>query len=187
MIKNIVLILSILTSVIASAERSSSVEYLMNDQLTMFEWGLYKIEIELNDFKFDGFENANGNSTTILYDWDTNRIIIFMAIYPTHKYLANNDVKDICRKNLYILKQHFGYGVDPWIKSAFGSLSTYFEHKDFVKVARPKDLTEDIENITKITLSINSSDNDSYPYTQKAECTSMLLEKDIYFVDLIKK
>lgn len=174
--------LLILLSTQLSAEPSTTAKYIMNDSLSMFEWGLYQIEDSLSEKKFKELDLIFRTITDTKYDWDSNQIKISMTIYPSFEKLNSIGEKDACRTALTDIKQHFGFGYDKEIRS-FLSISRHFKHKGFINKSEPKSFMDDIENMVKVTVNIYGSKNNKPNFSNKATCTSKLLEKDIYFVD----
>jgi hypothetical protein len=180
--KKIVCLLLILMSGKALSEPSKSVAYLMNDALTMFDWGLYKIEEKLGSMEFKELDLNFRNYGRAEYDWDSNRINLTVTIYPNYSSLQKLGASQICKTGLFKMKEYFGYGMEAQFRELFG-INTYFDHKGFVNKSKPETFEQDIENITKLTIQVYASKTNKPQFAKQAECTSKLLEKDIYFVD----
>lgn len=165
-----------------SAEPNKTTEYLMNDSLSMFEWGIFRVEEALSDVRFPELEVVYKNHPNLNYDWDTNQLEIQLSIYPSHQKLKEIGPKGACKIGLSDLRGFFGIGSPDVIHDILG-LQKYFRHKFFFKKNVTKTFANDIENMTQLTINIHSSENDKPLFDKKAKCTSKLLKDEVYFVD----
>jgi hypothetical protein len=129
--KKWMLLLVLLSSQI-KAEPSTTAKYLMTDYVSLFEWGLYRIEGDLASMKFEKIDTIFRNLSSVDYNWDSNRIAIDMTVYPSFQKLKSLGEKEVCRIVLTEIKEHFGFGYEKEVRSLFG-IERYFKHKGFVK------------------------------------------------------
>ena len=177
-----IIILFVFLSTQLNAEPNKTAKYLMNDSFTMFEWGLYQIEDTLAKKNFSDLDLIFRTIVSTEYDWESNQIKIDLVIYPSFQKISSIGEKEACRTALTDIKQHFGFGYDDERRSIL-SISSHFKHKGFINKSEPKTFMGDIEKMAKVTVKIYSSKDNKPNFSNKAICTSKLLEKDIYFVD----
>ncbi|OHY72932.1 hypothetical protein [Marinobacter sp. AC-23] len=178
----IIPMLLLLASSNASSGPNKTVSYLMNEPLTMFEWGLYKVKDEIFSIEFEDLDLTFRNLAGVEYDWEGNRINLSLTIYPEYAFFKKVGGKKICKLALQKVKSRFGYGVEAKYRELFG-INTYFEHKGFTNKSKPESLAEDLENITKIMINVYSSESNRPMFKKMATCSSMLLEDDVYFLE----
>lgn len=194
--KIIMLLFAILSfSISAYAEPSKTVRYLMNDRVTMFDWGMYRIEEYLNNFDFEKLLETDlikPSLSTVNYDWERNRIILNSTIYPTQDSLNKIPAKKLCEKILWAIRTEFGIlrnnPKDP--NSDIVVLENwdpvrFFRHKAFVLENEPNNLKTEILNIISIRIDLYASKNDKFPYSPVLGCECPLISgKILYDLDL---
>jgi len=67
---------------ISHAEPTKAVTYLINEPVSMLDWGLYKLKEELDVHAWDRINNSTP-SAHATYDWNSNRIRIIFSYYFT--------------------------------------------------------------------------------------------------------
>lgn len=164
------------------AEPSKTTKYLMNDSLSMLEWGIFKIDNVLNTEKYPELDSVTRNSFDTTYDWDSNELTIKAVVYPSYEKLKKIGNKEACRLVLSSLKTRFGYHFRD-SKVNFLSIANYFKHKGFYKREEPDTFSKDIEKMTRLTVKIYSSETNKPNFDRQSECTSKFLESEVYFVD----
>lgn len=143
-----VLFLVFLASVsICSADPNPATRYLMNEPVSLLDFGLYKLE---NYFAAIG-PNDSYVFSIVRYDWELNRINVY--IYNTN---GNNEIstkKEAKKwsKNI-ICRARELLGIDcSSLKSVLGSkksiIYNYFSHTGFQKSGEPSNLAAELDEI----------------------------------------
>ncbi len=180
--KNWCLIALLVVSSNLSAEPSRSISYLMEDSLSMFDWGVFRMESSITNIKFKEFDLIN-HYGRVNYDWDSNRINLETIVYPYYKSLEKSGSKTICRQAIIQVKEHFGYGIEEaGLRAVFG-IPSYFKHIGYVKKNAPESLGKDLETATKFSVQVYGSKSDKAPYKQYQHCVSSFNEKGVMYVE----
>ncbi|WP_105901063.1 hypothetical protein [Vibrio gangliei] len=165
-----------------SAEPSRSISYLMEDSLSMFDWGVFRMESSMTTIKFKELDLISHYGRAD-YDWDSNRINLETVVYPSYKSLEKLGSKAICRQAITQVKEHFGYGIDEDDLRALFGIPSYFKHTGYVKKNVPESLGKDLENATKFSVQVYASKLDKAPYNQYQHCVSSFNEKGVMYVE----
>jgi hypothetical protein len=183
--KIIYLVLFTLLSSSSNAEPSSTIRYLINEPMSMLDWGLYRIQLDLNRIRSltPSPESESPSDHEVRYDWDENRIEISANIYPSHQYVMDTGIDDICRDAFWLLKSLFDWNREPIFRATDG-VAGFFEHTDYLDKAEPPSKQRDIEVITffKVTV-ITNNPNEGIKgmYKKKLSCFGRYLDKDISY------
>jgi hypothetical protein len=141
----------------ASAEPSNTINWLMNEPLTLFDYGIIKMEKRLNEDKclFDSC------TTKIDFNWNDNRIEIVKHIEMTKNVFktTKENLKKVTNNEIISIS----------LKFVEDNLFNYFSHKGFSKKDQPINLSDELENIVDIKV-ILTNHEDSYSVT----CSSNL-------------
>lgn len=164
------------------AEPDKTARQLINDSPSMLEWGMFKIENKFSTVNYKALKPVVENRFNVDYDWDRNELELTMVVYPSYEVINEHGAKEICRKVLTSIKNSLGFSFIN-SESNYLSISRYFEHRSFTRTNKTDTFSKDIEKMTRVTVSVHSSKADTYPLTNKAECTNKFLEKAIYFED----
>ena len=186
------------------ADPSVTIRKLMNEPLTMFDWGLYQLNEYFKTYPFDDLDlvragkNEKGRTidSEVSYDWDRNRLIIKFYIRTSKQESEKYSAKDLCSNVTEKIRKSFVF--DNYPLKSFAGLSRFFEHRGFntykdeqEKISR----IAEIEKIIYITIDVSFSNFDnSSQFSEKIKagtplftniltCESPLLGKDIYYVD----
>jgi hypothetical protein len=179
------LLLLVTHPIVGNTEPDSSVKYLMNEPVTMFDWGLYRLSAFAKLIAIGQSRRGEGKVivTNVGYNWSKNRINITIAVYPNADSLKKHNLRDLCTTVVKKYKTALGYKDTGRYKKMFG-IQRFFKHEGFKKNNEPKGLTEDLDNITYINVKIHAISSESKKYEEKTECVSNLSEDNIDFVDL---
>lgn len=153
------LIMCALLSDSSIAEPSNSVRYLMNDPLTMFDWGIIQIQHKLDKIDYFPFESTSGAHLKANYDWDQNRLIIRASFYPDHAEVQKHGLKAIC-EGIHRAVTHEFKGQLHKDQRAIEGIASYFTHAEFTKKSEPPNLQDDIEAITRFKTTIYTNNPD---------------------------
>ena len=179
-------ILLIAFAAIAPAEPSRAVRYLMNEPLTLFEWGILQLETGAKSFAWDGLDLFK-QFPNVEYDWEKNQLKVQMAIYPRYRSLQKSTPKEICGDVMRQMKAHFGVAPGWESVRTISGVGTYFTHKQFSKPDAPETLAADIERITTLRVDVWTSTTDKPPFRPSQSCSSDLLKPEVqYFTVSLK-
>ncbi|MDB4265055.1 hypothetical protein N9893_03215 [bacterium] len=144
---------------ICRAEPDSTIQYLMNEPVTMLEWGLFRLEQHLN---------RTPQGLKVNYYPEINRIRIEHEIGFNNKFKDLYWAKDACK---HVFKA---------IRSLAGSPLIYkhsFHHSMHYRLKNePKDLDKKLMAITEIYVVAHYGDKNS-----SVMCTAPLSGNDIFF------
>lgn len=156
--------LFLLVSPYSGAEPSPTVQMLMNDPLTRFEWGMHRIQNELDRKEFEGVGRYFAFSN---YDWDTNRITI-TGVDPLFKG-SKEQAKAACR-NLLDQVRELAIVRDGKPRTGGKSLfANYFEPTTFGGSKYEKVATE-IDKMIEVRIRVGHT-----------VCTGPLVSNKVYF------
>ena len=167
-----------------SGEPSKTIQYLMNEPVSMFDWGIYKLEKYFSN-RIDIYSKNKKNidiafySAEVEYEWENNRIVLFSMIDYKGKKLSIDKEKAYCKEFInYIKNILYASKKEKWRKSL--GISSYFTHNTFSKSNKPSQFVNNIENITKIIVYVKHVDEIHANYIKSK---SKLLENSIYYRD----
>ena len=143
----VLLIFSILSwSNVTYAEPTSNIRYLMNDSITMLDWGMYQLEMQVDAFA------PKDCFPYVYYDWDKNRIIITLDSIGIERP-TEVEAKKWCRKSIGEIKSCFQIDPEkgkPYAKNGCSSLHFKFKHRGYKDKSLPENLYKELDNITVI-------------------------------------
>lgn len=170
---------------IGNAEPSPSVRYLMNEPVTLFDWGVLRLyeyldEYAANYLKTNSVQDVYG---TVRYDSPRNRIIISMVV--TRKAQQEDEPpstvrtgsRDICKAITQTLRREFLTERDRHVRRSSG-IYRFFGHIGFKGKDEPIDAFDEIERITLINVSVYSEKD---PGRLIVHSESPLMGKEILF------
>jgi hypothetical protein len=133
------------------AEPTSSIQYLMNEPVSMLDWGIYRITNRLEKNLQLGVVPFSQHAS---YDWDKNRIIIDIAVIGG---TLNEEAKGWCRA--VVSKIRTLMYINDKGNSMFneGASSMYFSHyAGYAKKSEPEGLYKELDNITLIRVYVST-------------------------------
>ena len=141
------------------SEPSTTIKKLMNEPLTMFDWGVYQLEKYFETYPFDdlGLERSTENAlvglikSKMLYDWDNNRLKIHFLIGLKEENFEK--AKDICYKVTQKIRKSFVF--DNYGLKDFAGLSKFFKHTRFNSYKNQKNRINTINEIEKVIIQLN--------------------------------
>ena len=148
---------------IGHAEPSPSIRYLMNEPVTLFDWGILRLYEYLDEYT-SHYLNTNSVRDiycTVRYDYKKNNIIISMIV--TRQMQSQSEApssvragsREICRTITQTLRQEFLTDRDSHVRRASG-IYRFFGHIGFRGKEEPVDAFDEIERITVIEVSVYS-------------------------------
>jgi len=172
------LILTIIFSFIAgicNAEPDSTIKYLMDEPLSMLEWGMYRMNKSLDEIYGDKYNIDHDLTNIVRYDWDNNRIIINCIVGLYGRFEEKKQAQAACKNIVRKYRSTFGVNADTGKPVGFGTLyNLYFSHQGFKSPSMPKNINKDLNKIVEIRVQ-------AYIKKDYLECIAPLLGKDIYF------
>lgn len=159
---------------VANAEPTRRISYLMNEPMTLFDWGLQQLTAAMNSVHL-----KDGPKLMIMtnYDWDKNRIKI--SAYSFENSMTRTNAKKWCRETINAVRSHLLINPktgEPLLGDS-SVLARYFAHDGFEKKNRPKGVGKELDDITEIsgTFMLNSKSN------KKVVCQGPLRSTKILF------
>ena len=180
----IMAIICALFSGICNAEPDSTFKYLMNEPLTLLDWGIYQMQKSLENEIGDKL-NWDGNEyelrQEVHYNWKGNEIIVFGVLGDEKEFDSKSTAKVVCERMIDKYRSHFS--VDPatgkladW--PPYNYLDGFFTHTSPIqRGSQPKNLNDKLYHATEIEVAVRfKGSGNAY-----VECKGPLLSKDIYF------
>jgi len=167
----IAIVLLLCPNASALGDPGPTVTYLMNEPVSMFSFGLYRLGEQMDrDYARDNV------LASALYSWDRNRIVLTITSLMTP---PEKVTKDDCRGWLSRVREDFAVAPDtgkPTDPSG-SNVSSYFTPDGFSRKDEPQDLAHRLDEIVDISVVIVSS---KVPVT-KVECQGALLSSEALF------
>ncbi len=111
----------------ASAEPSSDIRLLMERPITLLEWGMYKMRLDI-----DEFGNPNDDIIDVSYDWDQNRIYIRKWIIKDRYSISfMEQAKSICKLEFIFFDNRMQIRDGKNVIPEYCSACDYFKHRGF--------------------------------------------------------
>jgi len=184
--KSIITILALLfLSTNIYAEPTPSIRYFMNESVSLFDFGMYLVNKDIDKLCSNQVDNylknkgcdinkaVLGNSRTkVYYEWDKNRILFWTWIFNVMPNMKQTEFKEVCEQLIGAIRGKFGIIEGKVSNKANNShLGNYFKHYDY-KTSEKKNYFNELDNITKIII-----DTDYY----RAVTPLIGTEKDILY------
>lgn len=171
------------------SEPSKTFSYLMNDPTTMLDFGMYKLEKDLNILHHinpndlvQGIHN-NGQYIRVRYSWEKNKLNLIYNYYLKNEALKKKSGIEYCKLATNEIREGFGASYEGEFARemrGINSISNYFRHAGFSNKNTPDNFMDEIENSTIISISIRSNPKNIIPFEANAECESPLLGNETY-------
>lgn len=185
----IILILLSLSSV-SYSEPTPTLQYLINEPVSMLDWGLFQLNNKLNEISVgydDGkkFKTITLN-TIVLYNFEKNTIII--NSHPKELYYVidgKKNAKQLCKDIATNIRATLVISPNPPFESFFSILliDTLFSHRGYTKSDRPKDTAIELMDIMEIytSLSYREKDDNMQEKAPQIKCKSPLKSNETYY------
>ncbi len=170
---------------ICNAEPSPSIRYLMNEPVTLFDWGILRLYEYLDEYTKHYLKTNSVQDIycTVRYDALKNNIIISMVV--TRRVQQENESPasirtgstDICKTITQTLRREFLTDSDRHVRRSSG-IYRFFGHIGFKGKYEPIDSFDEIEKITVIDVSVYSEKD---PGRLILHSESRLMGKEIEF------
>lgn len=177
-IRRAVIVLCLATlAPIALAEPGRVTKSLMDEPMSIFDWGIFKLDQKLETFRqfktvFMG-EYLMGSAA---YDWDADRIRINLGFIGTGSQAEC--IENLKRAKLALLN----FPAEAELRTAASkAMSSFFSHEGGYQSARqPKDAGEVLANMTVIEATVYVIASNGY--APKSKCQTTLRSKEISVV-----
>lgn len=152
---------------------STSFAYLMNEPISMLDWGIYKTEKLFKGWSAEGIsknEIMTDSYTSVDYDWNNDTLNLNMNFYLSNK-INDTRAKNICKKTLMKFREE-------WVTYLLAPL---FHHKGFTRKNKPENLDKEIMDRVYYTISIRTSKTNKAPYEAKMTCEGFYNDNKVMF------
>jgi hypothetical protein len=175
--RTIIFVACILCASTVQADPSPSVRYLMGESVSLFEWGIFRLEARVDRFTWDGLDIKN-QFAHVGYDWPKNQLRVRLVVYPRYQSLQRTTARRVCGSLVQQMKSLFGaaHGFE-FLRDTDG-IGTFFRHQHFDKADVPNTLDMDLEAITSLEVDVMVSKNDQSPFQEAISCSSELLKSE---------
>jgi hypothetical protein len=174
----IIFIILFISGSMAKAEPTSNIQYLIEDSVSMLDWGLSKIDRDLEpvlNYPIElGFNSDTIIGSSINYDLEKNRIVIDVYI---SKATSQDQAILWCKKIVGLIKTRLNVDNDtgkPFLE-ATGALYPYFSHQGYKDKSEPKGLYKELDNIAVINIRVETE------ASKTVKCEAPLLGTKIIF------
>lgn len=163
----------------AYAEPSLSVRYLINEPVSLLDWGTYFLKKDLENSIKQTDSAPAVRFVDVDYDYEKNMIILQIRYHIKTGELSHVVIKDFCRSLLNTVRLEMY--VDPKTgKLQFPTLkqskvSEYFFHNGYHDANQPETLASDIDRITNIDVGV-------WRGNEFVNCKGELMGSDIYYM-----
>lgn len=178
------LILLFVPAKIGMAEPTPTIQYLMNEPVSLLDLGILRLTLLLDEMKplfevNDKYKKIFKYSilTGVDYDWGSNRIEL--EIHPIGECKSKQEAKDWCIS--VIKKIRFSLAIDsdsgkPLAKD--GLLDSFFTHNGFAAKSEPANIKSELEKIILISIGVPYIEKEKTKYLR---CESPLLGTKVFF------
>lgn len=166
------------------SEPSNTVKKLMNEPISMLDWGLYRIEKDLSRVLPKILQGAakklktDSVNVSTRYNWIKNNITIYCSMTNRNKSLSENEIKVICNTFINVIKKHFFITNTEEFRMK-GGVGHYFTHTNYRSMDITDNFLKNLENI--IELEIVITNKHIHNKIIGVEAFSKLNSKDIYY------
>lgn len=154
--KRIMVVAAVLSPVLAHAEPGPTINWLLSKPVSLFDWGMFKLEGEANRASQIAKEELGIRSlfTTTSYNWEDNRIYInaFNAVRGQNLEPATNEK---CEEiwNALINNLILDYNEDR-VGRAASVLDSLFSHEGYAETDRDEELGQKMSRIVYVSVTI---------------------------------
>jgi hypothetical protein len=180
--RKVVFVCAIFCAVGAKAEPSASVQYLMGESVSLFEWGMFRLQSRAERFHWDrDVDLLQGHSAKVDYDWQKNELRIEITAYPRYRNLQKTTAKEVCGSLMRQVKGQFGVTPGTEFLREILGVGTFFHHQYFERSNAPDKLDADLEAITTLEVGVYASKTDQAPFQNLVSCSSELVKPEVRF------
>ena len=173
---------------VCSADPSATVQYLMHEPVTLFDWGILRLYEYLDEYTAHYLKTNSVQDIYSTVSYDEHKNIILISLVVTRQGEAQNetpasvrtDSREICQRVTRTLRREFLTDRDRYARRSLG-IYRFFSHIGFTGKGEPVNAFEEIEKITVIQVSVYS---DRDPGRMILQSESPLMGKEIRFKDV---
>lgn len=167
--RKLIILIGCLLAGPAWAGPDKTIQWLMDEPLSLLDYGIYKIEQGLQE-RFRGEDI----SSSAYYDWDSNEIraLLFVEV----KYKDVSALKEECAIALDRMRVDAGNFDGELMSGEYSDWADYFQHNGFTRNNAPKQVLKEIDK--KIMLKVVMTRHRS---KTGISCQGPLLSTDVYF------
>jgi hypothetical protein len=173
----IVVFLLFIATGISKAEPTPTVQYLMDTPVSMFDFGIYKLNKYFYSIRdIFTFLKHKPLSATVDYSYDQNRIIISFWYADNENGLKDYDIKKLISDRIKGIKAYC-FNLDETgkpLSDESGRVSRFFIHPGYEIKNRPKKIWKELEEITEIHVNLSLG-------TDLFKCKSPLIGNKVYW------
>jgi hypothetical protein len=158
----------------AAADPSPGIQWLMNDKVSMLDYGLNRMQTALQQelpaiYKNGSLSNIDVSDT---YSPDDNRInLTISALYVPNTLPDDKDPITACLRLIYVVKKQLA--TRPTTGPASSSWVIFFHHTGWTTDNKEDDdLAKTLPSLLRISVKIDAS-------SEPARCTAMYLDKSV--------
>jgi len=158
----------------AVAEPDAAARFLMNDSVSLLDFGIYRLENDIRANRDRLTINHKPPDTVFVdYNWDENRIVIGLS-YGVSGNPPQKEIRPEIKTVFETMRANFG--IDPkgstHRQAAASRLPEYFSHRAYVSKNRPPALENEIDRMTQLKVIYHVQN-----YSRYFECVSMLVDQ----------
>jgi hypothetical protein len=169
------------TPVSAFAEPAPATTWLMNEPMSIWDWGIFRLQGRVDNMKEvqSLLRDAKWFFGDVEYDWDANRIKIQIALDSSA--LTSKSCIENMRQAKAVLT-NYTFEASKQREAAIAMIAGTFSHAGgYQSKNEPKKLAEEIARLVQIEVQLHTKDSQGV-YHRKVQCRSDLLEADISVV-----
>jgi hypothetical protein len=159
----LILLLALGSACVSNADPSPSIRYLMNEPVTLFDWGILRLYDYMDEYTkhYLTTHSVRDIYSTVRYDYVHNNILISLVVtrHAPQATETPSSVKkasrDICRSITQTLRREFLTDREAHVRRSSG-IYRFFGHIGFKGDQEPINAFEEIERITVISVSVYS-------------------------------
>lgn len=166
-----------------NAEPSRTIRYLLKEPVSMFDWGLYRLNDDLRHFFARDRKNISYvvPSVSVYYLREENRIRVDLHLYSKQKLLQKKTARGICNQLTKRTRVFFAVGENKNVREKAG-VAFRFRRFGFESKNRPKNVMEELESLTEIHVMVSVRVNDS-TWKKIAESKAPLMGKEVLHIE----
>lgn len=155
-----------------AAEPNETARFLMNDPITLMDFGMYRLEKDIRAFQEKlAIKQQKPHTVLVDYFWDDNRIKIILS-YGDTLNPPKMEIEAEIRRVVARLKEKFGIDTSGNVRGVGGysAVAEYFSHRSFVSQGRPTGIEKEIDKMVEIKVVYYVQN-----YTRYFECRNLLV------------
>ncbi|MCH8529599.1 MAG: hypothetical protein LAT80_14790 [Balneolaceae bacterium] len=165
---------------IVFSEPNSTTRYLINEPVSMMDWGIFKLNGFFQngtDYKYYGADRGGVN---VSYRWNENEILIAHTMFLKNQ-ATTDEANALCSSLLKDSQMRLGVNPSTGeLRHGMGP-ERFFVHSGYASSLEPDDLNEQIASIMRIQVSVMSKHEGDMTYSYDSVCESKLVSTRVLF------